>query len=180
MKRRTALKNLLIVTGGVVVIPSCLYKEEAASIPLKYLKVNAEGEKLLAELVGTIIPTTSTPGAKDTYAHLFALNMVDDCFDQSIQDKFSKGVKEVDNLSKDRFNTSFVKCTPAQREQIVAELEKRNEDTDDVGTFYQTLKKLTLQGYLNSKYVMTNVLKYEHVPGRYNGFSPVKPLNNKV
>ena len=180
MKRRTALKNLLIVAGGVIVIPSCLYKEEAASIPLKYLKVNAEGEKLLAELVGTIIPTTTTPGAKDTYAHLFALNMVDDCFDSDVQDKFAKGVKDVDKLSKDRFNTTFVKCTPEQRAQIVADLEKRDEKTDDVGAFYKTLKRLTLQGYLNSKYVLTNVLKYEHVPGRYNGFFPVKPINHKV
>ena len=163
-----------------MVIPSCLYKEEAASIPLKYLKVDAAGEKLLAELVGTIIPTTATPGAKDTYTHLFALNMVDDCFDRDVQDKFSHGVKEVDKLAKDQFNASFVQCTPAQREQVVADLEKRDEKTDDVGAFYQTLKKLTLQGYLNSKYVLTNVLKYEHVPGRYNGFFPVKPVNHKV
>lgn len=183
MNRRTALKNLLIVTGGVIVLPSCLHERSKTSIPLTHLNIGGEEEKLLAELVGTIIPTTNIPGAKDTYTHLFVLNMIDDCFDNDVQEKFTKGIKEVDRMSRDRFNTSFVKSTPAQREQVVAELEKRAEnrkENDDLASFYTTVKKLTIQGYVNSKYVLTNVLKFELVPGRYNGAFPVKPTYHKI
>lgn len=180
MKRREAIRNLLIVTGGVIVLPSCLLDKKEASIPLEHLNIDAGGEELLAELAETIIPTTDIPGAKDTYAHRFALNMVDDCYDEDVQKKFTRGLKEVDRLTKDRFNTSFTRITPAQKEQIVAELEKRSHAEDDLSTFYSTYKKLVIQGYLNSRYVLTNVLKYELVPGRYNGAAPVKTTNNKI
>jgi hypothetical protein len=180
MKRREAIKNLLIVTGGVIVLPSCLQDKKEASIPLKYLAIDADGEKLLAELAETIIPATNIPGAKDTYAHVFALNMVDDCFEQEVQEKFTKGIKEVDRLAKDRFDKSFTRSTPAQREQIVAELEKRGDAGDELSAFYATYKKLIIQGYLNSRYVLTNVLKYELVPGRYTGAAPVKQTSNKI
>lgn len=180
MKRRTAIKNLLFVVGGVMVIPSCLHKEDQASIPLHHLKIDGEQEKLLAELVGTIIPTTHVPGAKDTYTHRHVLRMVDDCFDKDVQAQFTKGLKEVDRLAKDRFHTSFAQSTPQQREQIVADLEKRSKDKDDLSTFYSTVKKLTIQGYVNSKYVQTNVFHYELVPGRYNGAFPVKPSHFNV
>lgn len=180
MKRREAIKNLLIVTGGVIFLPSCLQDKKEASIPLKYLAIDAEGEKLLAELAETIIPATNIPGAKDTYAHVFALNMVDDCFEPEEQEKFTKGLKEVDSLAEDRFGRSFNQSAPAQREQVVAELEKRGDAGDELSSFYATYKKLIIQGYLNSRYVLTNVFKYELVPGRYNGAAPVRETSNKI
>lgn len=183
MNRRKALKNLLMVAGGVIVLPSCLHERSETSIPLTHLNIGGEEEKLLAELVGTIIPTTDIPGAKDTYTHLFVLNMIDDCFDRDVQQKFTKGLREVERMSKDRFHTSFIKSSPAQREQVVGELEKRakaRDEKDDLASFYSTVKRLTIQGYVNSKYVLTNVLKFELVPGRYNGAFPVKPTYHKI
>jgi hypothetical protein len=39
------------------------------------------------------------------------------------------------------------------------------------------MRQRTIEGYLNSKYVMTNVIKYEFIPSRqYDGFYPVKNL----
>jgi hypothetical protein len=183
MKRRDAIKSLLIVTGGVIVIPSCLQRDAESTIQLKHIKIDGSQEKQLAELAETIIPATATPGAKDTYAHRFALKMVDDCHDKADQEKFMKGFKEVDNLSKQHFNTTFLKSTPAQREQLVGELEKRlaaPAADDNLAAFYKLYKGLVIQGYMGSKYVMGSVLKFELVPGRYNGASPVKQTNIKI
>lgn len=150
-----------------------------ASIPLKHIKVDSEGEKLLAEISETFIPGTAIPGAKDVYAHLFALNMIDDCYEKEQQQQFEKGLKAIDGLSKKKFNASFVKSTPAQRESLLTELETRKEE-DDLRHFYQMAKALTIQGYLTSKYVMTNITKYELVPARYNGFAPVKTEYHQI
>lgn len=183
MQRRQAIKSLLIVTGGVIVIPSCLQERTESSIPLNHLKIDAGEEKLLAELAETIIPATDTPGAKDTYAHVFTLKMIDDCFDKADQDIFTKGLKEIDRLAKDRFHTNFLKSTPAQREQLVAELEKSaaaNNDKDEVARFYKMVKGLVIQGYMGSKYVLGQVQKLELVPGRYNGAAPVKQTYHKI
>jgi hypothetical protein len=36
------------------------------------------------------------------------------------------------------------------------------------------MKQQTINGYMNSKYVMTNLVVWELIPGRYNGYFPVK------
>jgi hypothetical protein len=179
MQRRTVIKQFLFIAGGTLVLPSCMNNAPEASIPLKHIKVDAEGEKLLAEISETLIPKTAIPGAKDVYAHLFALNMIDDCYEKEKQDQFVSGLKEIDKLSKKRTNASFVKSTPAQREALLTDLEGRKKG-DDLYDFYQMAKALTIQGYLQSKYIMTNVLKYELVPGRYNGFAPVKTVYHQI
>ena len=178
MERRTAIKNLLVLAGGVVLIPSCIQQSSEASIALKNLKINGNDEKLLAEIAETILPATKTPGAKDVYAHLFALKMVDDCYEKEVQQKFTKGLKEVNNLAKEQYNKSFIDCNAQQRNAIVATLEKEKEADTDRASFYKTLKSLTVQSFLSSQYVLTNILKYELVPGRYNGFAPVIKKQN--
>ncbi len=54
---------------------------------------------MLAELAETILPKTDTPGAKDLAAHLFALKMVDDCYTKTNQEKYMKGMKDLNLLS---------------------------------------------------------------------------------
>ncbi len=179
MQRRTVLKNLLLVAGGTLVIPSCMNNTPEASIPLKHINIDADGEKLLAEISETLIPKTAIPGAKDVYTHLFALRMVDDCYEKEKQDQFVNGLKDIDKLSKKKFNTSFLKSTPAQREALLTELDGRKKG-EDLYDFYQMAKALTIQGYMTSKYVMTNITKYELVPGRYNGFAPVKTEHHQI
>ena len=182
MNRRTVIRNLLIIAGGTVVIPSCRTNQEEVSIPLKHLKLKGADEKLMAEMGETILPASSIPGAKDTYTQLYALKMLDDCYEKEDQEKFVSGLKEVDKMSKQRFDKSFVAASPAQRSQVVAELEERmkKDAKEDVDSFYATMKNLTVRGYLTSKYVMTHVLKYEMVPGRYHPCVPVKITVNKI
>ena len=179
MQRRTALKQLLIIAGGVMVLPACRNDRQEASIPLKHLKVDGEGERLLAEISETIIPKTAIPGAKDTHAHLFALRMIDDCYEPAQQQQFEKGLKEIDGLAQKRFGTSFIKSSPAQREALLQELEGRKKG-EPLTDFYHMVKGLTIQGYMESKYVMTDITKYELVPGRYNGFAPVKTEYHQI
>ncbi len=179
MQRRTALKNLLILTAGTVVIPACVHRPSEASIPLRHIKISGDDEQRLAQMSEAIIPKTATPGARDVYAHLFALRMLDDCYMPEQQKQFTDGLQQIDKLAKDKFGASFVKCTPAQRLAIVQELDGRING-QPLYDFYQMTKALTLQGYTTSKYVMTNIQHYELVPGRYNGFAPVKTVYHQI
>ena len=179
MQRRTALKNILIIAAGTTVLPACMNTTSEASIPLKHVKVDGDGEKLLAEIGETLIPKTAIPGAKDVYTHLYALRMMDDCYEPEKQRQFEAGLKGVDKLSKQKFNTSFIKSTPDQRQQLLTELDGRKKG-DELYDFYQMAKALTIQGYMTSKYVMTNITKYELVPGRYNGFAPAKTVYHQI
>lgn len=173
MQRRTALKNLLLFAGGTMLLPSCLHEDKKASIPLDHIKLSAEQEQLLAEIAETFIPKTDTPGAKELGVHQFAITMLDDCYDKETQDKFMKGLGEINKLSEKAFGKSFIESSSAQREQLLARIEKK-EFGEDVLPFYSTMKNLTIQGFVKSKYVMSNLLVYELVPGRFHGSFPIK------
>lgn len=175
MKRRTAVKYLFVIAGGTAVLPSCLHKEAKGSLVLKNLDITQEQENLLAEFAETLIPASATPGAKDTYAHLYALRIMDDCFEKEAQQKFMKGLKDVEAMTKKEHNTTFASASTAQRAQILTALETKKA-SNDAQEFYKLMKNLTIQGYLTSKPVLGNIFHYELVPGRYNGAFPVKTI----
>jgi hypothetical protein len=78
ISRRTVLKQMVFTSAGLLLIPSCMDDRSKASILVKNFSITTDQEAMLAELTESIIPKTSTPGAKDIYAHLFVLKMVDD------------------------------------------------------------------------------------------------------
>ena len=184
MERRSAIRYLFFIAGGITLLPSCLRDPGKVSIPLKNLDLNADHEDLLAEIAETIIPATDTPGAKALGVHLFVLKMVDDCHEKTDQEKFVNGLNQLEEYTKKRFSSSFIACTPAQRQEILWGIEKnmkaKGENTNEIIDFYQIMKHRTVEGYLNSEYVMTKLVVYELVPGRYNGYFPVSQLKRAV
>lgn len=176
MNRRSAIKNLAIVAGGILILPSCLQdqKKGKASIKLTKLDLDIDQENLLAEIAETIIPQTDTPGAKSLKLHLFAMKMVNDCYEKEDQEKFVKGLKALQENAKEKFDKPFEALSKKEKEQLLVSIEQSKDEKDNEVHFYNIMKYRTIQGYMNSKYVMTNLVKYELVPGRYNGYFPVK------
>src|SRR5436190_20685294 len=127
VNRRTLIKQFLAISAGAVLIPSCMQDKSKASILLKTIVIDGDQEKMLAELAETIIPKTDTPGAKDISAHLFALQMIDDCYEKEDQQKFIQGLAAFEKLTKDKFKKSFLECTPQQRQQLLSELEAKKD-----------------------------------------------------
>lgn len=174
MKRRTVLKQMVYVTGGLLLLPACLQNRSKASILLKNIPVDGEQEAMLAELSETIIPATDTPGAKDISAHLFTLMMVDDCYAKEDRQKFTAGLKAFQKKTEDDFGASFPALSPAQKQTLLTAMEGAADGKEDVHFFYKTVKNLTIKAYTTSKFFLTNVHVYEMVPGRWHGSVPVK------
>jgi hypothetical protein len=174
MDRRSSIKNLIIISAGAALLPSCLQENKKSSISLKNIKIDGKDEELLSELSETIIPKTDTPGAKDVSAHLFALMMIDDCYVPAGQDKFVKGLKDFEEFSKKKSDKPFVKCTPSQKQEILQSIESKKDIPENVAFFYNTTKRLTVQAFTESKYYLTKVQVYELVPGKFYGCVPVK------
>jgi hypothetical protein len=174
MERRFAIKQILIMAGGLALLPSCLRDSGKASILLKNMDVDLDQEMFLAEVVETIIPKTTTPGAKELKLHLFVLKMLDDCYEKEEQELFLKGLSQLQDRSEQQHQRSFMKLAAAERQQVLLDMENEKAPSAEAKAFYSILKRRTIEGYLNSQYVMTNLLKWELVPGRYNGYFPVK------
>lgn len=166
MERRLAIKQVLILAGGMALLPSCLRESGKSSVQLKNLKVSLDQENALAEISEMIIPKTDTPGARELKLHLFVLKMLDDCYEQKEQEVFMRGLAHVSNLE------------PAARRQFITDANaKKPELHEDAYHFFQMTKDRTIGGYMNSKYVMSKLVIWELVPGRYNGYFPVKTVS---
>lgn len=177
MNRRTALRNVMIVSAGAAFLPSCLQGDKAA-IPLKNISITGSQEQMLAVLTETIIPKTKNfIGSKDLKAHEFLLTMVDDCFNPEDQQKFTNGLKAFDKLSHDKFGQLFTGYTPQQKHALLADIENKKDIPEDALKFYKTVKRYTVQSFTSSKEYMTDIRKYKMVPGPvFKGCVPVKTV----
>lgn len=172
MQRRSAIKNLALTIGGTIVLPAWANAWSKESLQNNTFKISYSQEALLAEIVETIIPKTDTPGAKELGADKFILKMVADCYDKKSQDIFAKGLVSVDELSKKEYAKTFVESDSKQKLDILKKM-STSQNSDDKG-FIQLVKGLTIDGYLVSEYVMTNLRIFEMVPGRFHGCVPIK------
>jgi hypothetical protein len=176
MKRRTALRSLALVMGGTIALPAWAKAwnvEMLAATPNVLAAPNQQA--LLAALVETIIPATDSPGAKALGVHLFILKMLADCYEKTEQTRFLNGLDELEKTVQSGYGTSFMACSETQRLAFLQGLEEAAESgAAGEKPFFPFLKNMTIQGYLNSEYVMRDVFKYELVPARYHGCVPVK------
>ena len=176
--RRIAIRNLLLITAGTLLLPSCI--DGGASIKLTNLDVDGEQESILGSLTDAIIPQTDTPGAKDISAHLFALKMVDDCYTKEEQKAFMLGFKDFNKLVKDKYKMSFAQLGAVQQEELLTLLEDGKKVPEGVQSFYSSVKSFTVLGYTTSKYYLTEVKNFNLIPGKYQGSVPVNPAKASV
>jgi Gluconate 2-dehydrogenase subunit 3 len=197
MNRRTVVKNLALLMGGAVLLPSCLNHDGTSYIQLKHIAINDDQQKLIGEICETIIPKTSTPGAKDLHLPAFVLKMLDDCYDKKGQEAFMKGMGEFTDLVKKKYNSSFSDLSNKDREAVLTDIEnsnklkagtapvrrmkpKKNMDAAPINAFYWSIKQQTIFGYTTSQYFMTKQIFYDMVPGRYIVHFPVSKLKLKL
>lgn len=179
MKRRVAIRNMMILAGGVTLLPAYAGSEGKASVALDKIDISAQQEKLLAAIAATIIPKTDTPGADETGAHLFVMKMVDDCYEKADQDKFVRGLDQLEAAAKKRIGNSFLKCAATDRQKLLQEVEAGTGYEPEVYDFYKIMKQHTIQGYMTSRYVLHNIKNYTLIPTvKYDGYHRIKKLGS--
>ena len=162
MNRRHALMALSAVAGHAVFpdVLEAFAKAVADGVqdgtPLSL--VSASQSQILAEAVDTILPTTSTPGAKAARVHVFVDQALAKCIAPADQKKLLGAL--------DALGPAFVTATPATRQKS---LEAMDKDA------FAMLKELTVLGYFSSEIGATQALAYDKVPGGYWGNLDLKP-----
>lgn len=177
MDRRLALKQLAMITGGFMVIPSCDFSRENILAAYEKLQINEDHKKLLTKVVETIIPGGEILGAKELDIQDFVLVMANDCLDEEKQGKFTDGLKQFDQYVENKFGQKFGQMEQAKAEEIFNSIvnTKKTENKVDKGNmedlqyFLSSTKQFTLQGYLNSEYFMTEIMPYELIPRGFQG-----------
>src|SRR2546430_5933082 len=106
--RVTALLGGIALTGGTALITGC--RQEKVGEPF-----TADDIAYLDEIADTILPTTSTPGAKAAKTGAFMALMVKDTYEPKDDRIFRDGMRKLDDASKDKYSVGFMKATPQDR-----------------------------------------------------------------
>jgi hypothetical protein len=178
MDRREAVKYISLLLGGTIVggnafITGCTNEG-------KKLSFSTEDVSFLDEVAETILPTTSTPGAKAAKVGQFITVMVNDCYDEKDQKVFHEGMDKLNDFSKEKHGSTFMKINPQQRHDVLVQLDKEQRDymkdkkEDDPSHYFRMMKELTLLGYFTSEIGMTQARRYMQTPGAYRGCEPYK------
>jgi len=173
MNRRDLLKNLLL-TAGVLAVDLAWSKGLRTWDSENGALFSVDDQKIVAEIMETFIPETTTPGAKSLKLDQFAMRMIRDCYTQNDQNLFSKGISLVNEMSLKLTDKDFVSGSKTDREMV---LKKMQGSGDQIQVdFIKIIKALTIVGYQNSEYVMTNIQHYNMNPGFFNGCVPVSKI----
>lgn len=197
MDRREAVKYISILMGGAV-IGGDAFLLGCKSETGKSDWLSTKSIAYLDEIADTILPRTSSPGAKDARVGQFMTVMVNDCYEEGDQKAFKEGMDKLNDASKKQYKNAFIEITPAQRKDLLIAIDKEAKDYQKtLGDFnkaesdkqlkdakyvkqkksphyFTMMKQLSLLGFFTSKEGATQALRYKAVPGSYQGCVPYK------
>ncbi|SMB98373.1 hypothetical protein SAMN00120144_1074 [Hymenobacter roseosalivarius DSM 11622] len=195
MNRRDALGRVALIMGGTIIgadyfLTGCSSPSEEKEArttkksppAAKELKpvLNQEQVAYLNEVGDTILPTTSSPGAKAADVGGFMAVMVRDCYKPADQQIFLKGLTQLEEASKTKNGKGFLASDAAQRTALLTALDAEQKNyaktktLEDPNHYFRMFKELTLLGYFTSEVGSTKALRYAPVPGKYDGCMPYK------
>lgn len=180
MERRELLKMIAVVTGGAVIGGEFLLSGCKTGSSIGGTTFNPADISFLDEVSETILPTTTTPGAKTAKVGQLMTVMVNDCYGAKDQKIFHEGIGKLDEASKKANSKSFMDATPQQRTELLTALDKeaisyqKTKKPEDPTHYFTMVKQLTIFGYFTSKEGATQALRYMAVPGKFDGSYPYK------
>ena len=133
IQRVTAMLGGFALVGGTSLIAACEKAQQgaqdsttaAAATQQPIGDFSVQDIAYLDEVAETILPTTSTPGAKAAKTGAFMALMVTDTYDEKDQKVFRAGMTTLDEASKKANNgAGFMAATPPQRLTLLEQLDK--------------------------------------------------------
>jgi glucoside 3-dehydrogenase (cytochrome c) hitch-hiker subunit len=201
ISRRKALQRVSVLLGGAAL--TCGDRVLALSFDVAARDAamaqgtgafTASEVALLDEIAETILPETSTPGAKAAKTGAFMALMVTDAYTLQAQQVFHAGLGQVDEACRKAHGMGFILAVPAQRLSVVEALDREQKaamdariaertrrapaaaaPADQPAHFFRMMKELTLLGYFTSEIGYTKAMQYRESPGRFDPCAPLAP-----
>ncbi len=177
MERRELLKMIAAATGAAMIgLPAFTYAQ--APVASAVSAFSEADVALLDEVADTILPRTSTPGAKDAGAGAFMARYVADCYTPQNQAIFRDGLADLDRRGGQRFLALSPDARTALLRMLDAEARAGQATTAKEGGvdpgplaphYFTMLKQLAIFSFFTSRPGATEALRYVPVPGRYDG-----------
>ena len=201
ISRRDMIQRVTAMLGGVALVGGdelFAFTFDEASTRAAMMQgtgaFSAADVALLDEIAETILPETSTPGAKAAKTGAFMALMVTSAYTERDRDVFREGMRRLDEACKAASGASFISATPAQRLTLLEGLDREQKTAmeerasaprsrapaaasapDTPAHYFRMMKELALLGYFTSEIGCTRAMRYIEAPGRYDPCAPHKP-----
>ena len=183
MDRREAITQVGLLLGGTIIGSSIFLEigcKPSATKTAAGSFFKADQIAFLNEVGETILPATSSPGAKAAKVGEFMDVMVRDCYTKRDQGIFREGMDRLDDQCKKDQGKSFMECSPAQRTAFLTKMDAKQKaymkakTAEQPSHYFRMIKELTLLGFFTSEVGATKALRYVAIPGKYDGDVPYK------
>lgn len=189
LTRREAIERVSMLLGGVALVGQSALLGACASTRAPGQDASARSGALftdadvalLDEIAETILPETSTPGAKAAGVGPFIALMVEDAYGERDQRVFVQGLRAVDTASETMHGVGFMAASAAQRLALLERLDAeqlaymRSRRPDEPAHYFRMMKELALLGYFTSEIGYTQAMRYVEAPGRFDPCVPHSP-----
>jgi len=175
MERRDALKLTATILGGSV-IGAQFFLSGCVVPPKKRAEIVTNDDvHFLDEIGETILPDTDeSPGAKAAHIGAFMKTIVNDCYSKDEALIFISGLDKIEERSIDVFRESFLSLSKEKKLNLLTQFDEEAKKGTSLEKphFFTMLKELTVWGYFTSEIGATQALRYNPVPGRFEGCIP--------
>ena len=201
MTRREAVQRVAALLGGAALVGGDrLFAYSFGPAAIEQATAQGTGAfaaadvALLDEIAETILPETTTPGAKAAKVGAFMALMASEAYDEPTRRVFQQGLRQLDEACRQAHAVPFMQASAAQRLSLVEALDREQhavmEDrapkrrvrapasappSDEPAHYFRLMKELALLGYFTSEIGYTKAMRYVESPGRFDPDVPHSP-----
>ena len=180
MKRRNAVKGIILFSLGTGIIFSCTDKYKAIrSLALNHFEPLDNELDMLELLSNIIVPLNSIPDLSKHTPLPYIFTMLDDVYDPEARQVFLEGYKRFDGYVETYTGKTFNQMNVEEQKALVSQLNTHKEGIDKgIQDFYDIVKDESIKYLLTSEYYQRKINYYEMAPGRFNGDVLISELRN--
>ena len=189
MDRRELIKRMAIATGYTLTAPalasilsSC---EPTPEIGWKPIALSVPQASSLEEITETILPKTSSPGAKDMKVAQTIDAFISVVYSPEAREQFKTDLDAFLKDCRDMQGKIFKRCSPEERNAFLAKFDTPESygiavwGTDmakkDVNAFFKKVKAMTVASFFNTEELGERILAYDPIPGTLQTCIPYVP-----
>jgi gluconate 2-dehydrogenase gamma chain len=179
--RREAIKRSAMIMGGLIFAPNALGVlsgcKARPGVDWDPRYFNRERARLISALAETIIPETDTPGAVQAGVPSFIEEMVYTGYPEAAREQFLSGMDAFNDLARTTHGSRYPDLDEDLQFRFASEQNRLAIESElPMPAFFLIMKELTVMGYFTSEIGAKLALRYEKIPGRYEGCVPFEEI----
>jgi len=173
MKRRDAIKNILLASASTLFITGCSEANVVELIKNNNILLDKSHKDYLFKISESFLPIADLKEKVGNPVD-FIMTMINDCHSPEEVSSFATGFEQYKML----MDQSKLKIKSAKEDQVIPVVQKILEETEtpqeDLIFFIDKTKNLSIQHLMSSEYYMTEILDYSMVPKEsFNGCAEI-------